>query len=106
MLDVKYHQKFWRKNYAQLFIWPVLKFWKIPILTNSDSNKFQFWQIPILTNSNFIKKWKKTDSDKFQFWQIPILTNSNFFKKWEKTDSDKFRSPSRSDEELNDAHTS
>ena len=25
-LDVKYHQKFKEKTYAQLFIWPVLKF--------------------------------------------------------------------------------
>ena len=75
-LDVKYHQNFQRQKIAQLFIWQVLKFWQIPILTNSHSDKFQFWQIPILTNSG---------SDKFQFlqkvakngfWQIPILTNS------------------------------
>ena len=62
------NRRFKEKNYAQLFIWPVLKFWQIPVLTNSDSDKFQFWQIPILTNSN---------SAKFQFWQIQILTNSN-----------------------------
>ena len=117
-LDVKYHQKFQRKNsdsekfqfwqipiltnfnsdkfqFWQIPILKKYKFWQNPILTNSNSDKFHFWQIPILTNSN---------SDKFQFWQIPILTNSNSDKfqflrksgkKWVRTNtnSDKFRSP-------------
>ena len=33
-------KSFKEKNYAQLFIWPVFIFWQIPILTNSNSDKF------------------------------------------------------------------
>ena len=77
-------RSFTEKKYAQLFIWPVLKFWQFPILTNSNSDKFQFWQIPILTISN---------SDNFQFCQIPILTNSYYdnFQFWQIDFSDRRR---------------
>ena len=100
-LDLKYHQKLKRNNYAQLLLQHILKLWQMnisnsdnfqfrqfEILIISNSDKFQFWQIPILTISNYVnfQFWHfpiliiltNSNSDKFKFWRIQILTISNY----------------------------
>ena len=78
-LDMKYHQK---KNICSALYWPILKFWQIPILTNSNSDKFQFWQFPILTNSNW-KIWKGRPGVHEQMPSFIALTvEQNVIKIW------------------------
>ena len=77
-------RSFGEKKYAQLFIWPVLKFWQIPILTNSNSDKFWFRQIPILTIPISSKSGKKriltnSNSDKFRYPLHYNVTTDSFF---------------------------
>ena len=107
-LDLKFHQKLWKNNYAQLLIWHVLKFWQLPILTISNSDSFQYWQFPVLAISNsdnlfpiltiYFQFWQfliaaTSNSENFQFWQFSISSKRR--KKWILTNSntDKFHSP-------------